>query len=89
MKLKDIADCIRIDPRKLTHYALNTDSPHGKHKAVIFEKLLGITMENHTELIRQIEIGILKTEIIFHSEDKFGKRYTADITKEQKGGSLL
>lgn len=86
MKLTDIVGRIRIDPRKLTHYALETDSPHGKHKAVLFEKLLGITKENHTELIRQIEIGILQSEITFHSEDKFGRRYTADITVEGTEG---
>ncbi len=80
MKLKDIADRIRIDPRKLTHYAPDSDSPHGKHKAVLFEKIIGVTKENHTELIRQIEIGISEAEIIFHSEDKFGTLYTADHT---------
>ena len=86
MRLPDVARRIRIDPRKLTHYALDTDSPHGKHKAVLFEKMLGITKENHTELIRQIEIEILRAEITFHSEDNFGRRYTADITVQGTEG---
>ncbi|QTA85804.1 DUF6883 domain-containing protein [Desulfonema magnum] len=79
MKLADIADSIRIDPRKLTHYVLDPDSPHGRHKAVLFEKLLGFTKENYRDLIRQLEGGAMKAEITFHSEDRFGKRYTADI----------
>jgi filamentous hemagglutinin len=79
LKLSDIAESIRIDPRKLTHYALNHDSPQGKHKAVRFEKLLGFTQANHTSLLHKIEAGTMYAEITFHSEDRFGKRYTADI----------
>ena len=63
MKLSDVADRLRIDPRKLTHYALDTDSPHGKHKAVLFEKLLGFTKENFTNLLMQLEEQSLLAEI--------------------------
>jgi filamentous hemagglutinin len=77
--LSDIADKIYIDPRKLTHYVLDPNSPHGKYKAVLFEKLLGFTKDNHTSLIFQIESTAMQAEIVFHSEDSFGKRYTADI----------
>jgi hypothetical protein len=38
MKLADIADIIKIDSRKLTHYALDEQSPVGKHKAILFKK---------------------------------------------------
>ena len=79
MKLADLVDRVLIDPRKLTHYALDPNSPHGKHKAVLFEKLLGFTKENYTNLISQIEIQSLHAEAVFHSEDEFGKRYTVDI----------
>ena len=86
MKLADIAESIRINPRKLTHYVLDADSPHGKHKAVLFDKLLGFTKKNYTSLLRQLEGGAMDAEATFHSEDKFGKRYTADITiKGMKG----
>jgi len=80
LKLADIAKSICINPRKLTHYVLDTDSPHGKHKAVLFDKLLGFTKKNYTSLLRQLEGGAMHAEVTFHSEDKFGKRYTADIT---------
>uniref|UniRef100_UPI0040577BEE DUF6883 domain-containing protein n=1 Tax=Candidatus Electronema sp. TaxID=2698783 RepID=UPI0040577BEE len=79
MILAEFADRICIDPRKLTHYALDTDSPHGKHKAVLFEKLLGFTKENFTNLLMQLEEQSLLAEITLHSEDQFGTRYTADI----------
>ena len=83
LKLADIAETVSIDPRKLTHYALDPDSPHGRHKAVLFEKLLGFTKENHTELLRQLEGEAMRTEVTFHSGDRFGKRYTADIPVER------
>lgn len=82
MILSDIADKIYIDPRKLTHYVLDPNSPHGKYKAVLFEKLLGFTKDNHTSLIFQIQSTVMRAEIVFHSEDSFGKRYTADISIE-------
>ena len=86
MKLADIAESIHIDPRKLTHYVLDTDSPHGKHKAVLFDKLLGFTKENYTSLLHQLEGRAMHAEVTFYSEDKFGKRYTADITVEGMEG---
>ena len=86
MKLADIAESIRIDPRKLTHYVLDTDSPHGKHKAVLFDKLLGFTKENYTGLLYQLEGRAMHAEVTFYSEDNFEKRYTADITVEGMEG---
>jgi|SaaInl8_200m_RNA_FD_contig_121_65860_length_1608_multi_3_in_0_out_0_3 hypothetical protein len=82
LKLADIAESISINPCKLTHYALDPDSPHGRHKALLFEKLLGFTKKNHTVLLCQLEGEALQAEITFHSEDRFGKRYTADIPVE-------
>ena len=78
MKLADIADRIIIEPRKLTHYALNPNSPEGRHKALLFERVLGYTAENYTELVYQLEAKSPQAEIRFHSKDVFGKRYTAD-----------
>ncbi len=86
MQLIDVAENIHIDPRKLTHYVLDSSSPHGKHKAVLFEKLLGFTKENYTVLLFQLEGIAMQAEITFHSEDKFGKRYTADILVEGTEG---
>ena len=86
MKLSDIAESIAIDPRKLTHYALDPDSPHGRHKAVLFEESLGFTKENHSILICQLKAGAMEAEITFHSEDRFGRRYTADIPVEGTEG---
>lgn len=82
MKLADIVDRVVIDPRKLTHYALDPNSPYGKHKAVQFKKWLGFTKANYTDLLYQLEIKSLEAEAVFHSEDEFGKRYFVDILVE-------
>ncbi len=79
MKLADVADRVFINPRKLTHYALDPNSPYGKHKAVLFEKLLGFTKDNYANLSQQLETKSLPAEATFHSKEKFGKRYTTDV----------
>ena len=79
MKLADVVEYVVIDSRKLTSYALNPDSPRGKHKAILFERLLGFTRANYLGLMRQIERRCLGAEAIFDSEDNFGRRYTVDV----------
>jgi filamentous hemagglutinin len=89
LKLADVANQVIIDARKLTSYALNPDSPKGKYKAVLFDKLLGFNRENYVDLIRRLETKSLQADICFHSEDKFGKRYTADIPIEGVKGQTV
>lgn len=79
MTLLDLAVRIVIDPRKLTEYALNPDAPKGRHKALVFERVLGYTRENHEHLLRQIRSQAPSATIVFHSEDQFGRRYRADL----------
>ena len=86
MKLADLVDRVVIDPRKFTHYALNPNSPRGRNKAILFEKVLGFTRENYTELLLQIERKALQANATLHSDDKFGRRYTVDLLVEEKEG---
>ena len=79
MKLADIVDRVIIDHRKLTDYALNPDSPWGRHKAKVFKEVLGFSRENYIGLLTQIEEKALENEAIFHSEDRYGQRYTVDL----------
>lgn len=79
MKLADVAERVVIDPRKLTEYALNLEAPWGRHKARLFEQVLGFTQRNYKDLLAQIEQQAPDTEAIFHSEDEFGRRYTVDL----------
>ncbi len=86
MKLANISNIIKIDSRKLTHYALDEQSPVGKHKAILFKNRLGFNKENYLDLVLQIKQRVLETEITFHSEDEFGKRYTAEIEIQGTAG---
>jgi len=86
MKLKELVDNVSIDPRKLTEYALNPESPLGKHKAGVFKRVLGFTRENYGELLFQIEHQALDAQATFHSEDEFGRRYTVDLNVEGPEG---
>jgi hypothetical protein len=40
MKMRELVDVITIDPRKLTDYALDPESPRGKDKALGLSKIL-------------------------------------------------
>ena len=49
MKLPNGRQAI-VDAEKLLEYVLNPKHPVGRHHAVLFERLLGITRANHEEL---------------------------------------
>lgn len=82
----DIVERVHVDPRKLTEYALNPQAPRGRHKAVVFQKVLGFTRENYVGLLRQIERQALEARATFHSEDEFGRRYMVDVIVEGTEG---
>jgi len=77
LTLTEIVDKVVINPRKLTHYALDPQSPKGKHKAIVFEQL-GFTKANYTELLEQLQTKSLTTEAISYGEDEYGTRYTIE-----------
>lgn len=79
MKLGDIASRVVVDSRKLTEYALNPESPWGRHKAIVFEQMLGFTRENYADLLTQIEGQAVDAEAAVRSQDEFGQRYTVDL----------
>jgi hypothetical protein len=62
-------------------------SPVGKHKAIVFERVLGITRDHSSFLFRQIEEKAPLSDWLFQKEDKWGKRYTVDILVEGINGA--
>ena len=79
MKLKEYAEQIRIEPRKLTNYALDPDNPKGKNKALMFQQHLGYNKENYQVLLEQILSKAPETEAIPQNQDQYGTRYQVDI----------
>ncbi|AFZ34328.1 hypothetical protein Sta7437_0734 [Stanieria cyanosphaera PCC 7437] len=69
-----------VDLCKLRDYCLNQEHKIGKHKARLFQSILGITAENALEL-RQILLEVIKThQAKLGRKDNFGQRYTLDFT---------
>lgn len=68
-----------IDIEKLVAYSLNTEHPEGKHKALIFKKVLGIAVEDADWLKSTILEKLASHESITREETKFGKKFVVDI----------
>ncbi|MCB0228349.1 MAG: hypothetical protein KDI07_22540 [Anaerolineae bacterium] len=79
MLLGELASHILIDPRKLTDYALAPEAPRGRHKALVFERVLGYTLDDWQHLLSQIEARAPAAEARPHNADRHGRRYTADL----------
>jgi len=84
VKLADIVDQLVIDPRKLTEYALNYRSERGKDKALVFEQVLGFTLENYQGLLRQLETNCLGADAKLYRAIEQGVLYQVDIVMEGK-----
>ena len=67
-----------IDIRKLTEYALDPESPRGRHKARVFRSALGMTRENAEELRRLILDSLANGEAKPGEIDFYDERYTVD-----------
>jgi hypothetical protein len=69
----------KIDIRKLRNYCLNPNHNDGKHKAYLFDSILGMT-ESHAEELREILLKIIvSNEARLGRKDRFGQRYTVDF----------
>ncbi len=59
---------------KFIKYSLDKDNPVGKHKAVVYEKVLGFTKENYHSLKNQIHESIVsgKAKLVNISKNTYG-----------------
>lgn len=64
---------------KLVKYVLNIEHPTGKHKAILFKKLLSIEAKDWMYLAQQISNGVKKGEIRKIRSTEFGIQYHVDI----------
>jgi hypothetical protein len=79
-KLIPNAENAVVDIRKLEDYCLNSEHSTGKHKARLFESMLGMRVENAPEL-RHILLEVIKIHPVRLGRfDSFGQRYTLDFT---------
>ena len=73
MTFSEIVSRFVIDPRKLLEYALDPESPFGRHKALVFERRLGFSKQNATLRQQQIEELAPKAEAVLQRTDQYGQ----------------
>ncbi len=85
MKLPD-GDQAIIELRKLTEYCLNWDHEDGRHKAALFDRRLGITVQNADILLAALRQAAADGEAVPGRSDQYGHRYVVDFECEGPGG---
>lgn len=68
-----------IDPQKVTGYCLDPDHDDGRHKAHLFETLLGLNLGNADLLLSALEDAAATGEAVTGKLDKYGQRYVIDF----------
>ena len=79
MPLLPNAEFAEVPIAKLTDYALNPDHPLGKHKARVFESVLGLTREDAEFLQKEILHAAFINDAILTREDEYGQRYNMEF----------
>ena len=86
MQLPD-ADRAYIDLRKLVEYSLFPDHPVGGHKAILFQRVLGIAAADALTLRDFLLHVATRAEAVIGRLDEFGQRYTIDFTLSTATGT--
>ena len=64
-----------IPDEKISGYSLNENHPTGKHKAIVFKKVLGYTVDNKEILLSQIRRGLKKYRAINRGTTQYGESF--------------
>src|SRR5262245_7153846 len=78
-----------IDERKLTEYCLSPDHDEGKHKARLFQELLGITLNETAELTQALQKAARTGEAFPGKLDHYGQRYVVDFEMNGPRGKAM
>ena len=91
MPLLPNAELAFVPMEKLAGYALNLEHPVGKHKAIVFESVLGITITDAHFLRDKILEAVLIHEAIPTRLDKFGQRFLMEfvIQRNQRLATIV
>ena len=72
---------------KIERYSLNFKHPVGKHKALLFQRRLGINLTNKNVLEKALLKAICENEAILYKEDDWGTHYDVKFFLETEIGS--
>jgi hypothetical protein len=87
MKLPNSDQAILGD--KLERYCLNSQHLQGKHKALLFDKKLGITLENKARLEQALLQAIKENDAVIYKQDRYGIHYDVKFLLQTERGSSL
>jgi hypothetical protein len=76
-----------IPEEKIPEYVLNKDHSRGRHKAIVFEKVLGYTQAHAEQLKQAILDGIKSSEIRFIRTDQYGDLINAIMNIKGPNGN--
>jgi hypothetical protein len=76
-----------IDPRKVINYSLDPMHDEGRHKAHLFESLLGINSQNADLLLGALKQVAVIGQAVLGKLDKYGQRYVIDFTFDGPSGA--
>jgi hypothetical protein len=82
MKLPN-AECAIISIEKLVGYCLNPEHPKGKHKARVFQSILGINRENADRLYELVRQAAIAVEVGQERSTPFGQEYLIEFADSQ------
>jgi hypothetical protein len=68
-----------IDQRKVVDYCLSPYHDDGKHKARLFEDLLGLTRDHAVWLLDALREAAVSGEAVLGRIDRHGQRYVIDF----------
>ena len=74
---------------KLERYCLNLQHFQGRHKAVIFQKRLGINLEDKVILEQALLQAVQNNEAVVYKEDRYGVHYDVKFSLKTKFGESL
>jgi hypothetical protein len=72
-------DQVIIDERKVTDYCLSPDHDDGRHKAHLFELMLGVNLDNAELLLDALRHAAAHGHAVRGKCDRFGQRYVIDF----------
>ncbi len=74
---------------KLERYCLNNQHFQGKHKALLFQSRLGITIKNKEILEQALLKALPENDAIIYKQDRYGVHYDVKFQLQTEVGSSL
>ncbi|MHB8627870.1 MAG: DUF6883 domain-containing protein [Aggregatilineales bacterium] len=88
MKLPNAEKAI-VELEKFTEYCLNPEHPSGRHKARVFQSVLGLTVKDAVFLQEKIREIARTLEAQSESPTLYGERYVIDFELTTEAGTAV